>query len=332
MVWALAIPAVVALVSAGAQYLNSRNAQNASAEERARIKSMLDKIQDPDFDVSMITPEELKSVGKYVPNAIPLINEAAPQIMKAQGQGAIAGRGAQMDALQRYRELARSGQDPILAMQQAQAARQAAAEASSARRTGQMEAQRRGFGYSPMANVGAGQDAMQRLALTGQANAADAYNRRNQALGQAATLGGQLYQQDVDMERLNADIINSFNQRLARNTQDIMAQNVGNMNQAQLRNLGEAQRIADANVAGRNAARSANQGVRNAQAQQQFQNRLNKVNAYAGQSQQEQNAIMEAAKQQNQAFQGVSDLAMKGFDYYYGAGQNKDKNDKLVRG
>jgi hypothetical protein len=91
MVWALAIPAVVALVSAGAQYLNSRNAQNASAEERARIKSMLDKIQDPDFDVSMITPEELKSVGKYVPNAIPLINEAAPQIMKAQGQGAVAG-------------------------------------------------------------------------------------------------------------------------------------------------------------------------------------------------------------------------------------------------
>jgi hypothetical protein len=40
---------------------------------------------------------------------------------------------------------------------------------------------------------------------------------------------------------------------------------------------------------------------------------------------------MEAAKQRNQSAQSMSDLVLKGADYYYNRPQDKEK-DKMVRG
>lgn len=333
MVWAIAIPAIAAAVSAGAQWLSSRDAQNATESERARIRNLLNQVQDPAFDTTQIDPEALKLLQQYVPSTIPLIQEAAPQLMTGRAYGADEGRGAQQAALQNLLQVARSGQDPIAYMQQQRAARQASAEARSARQTGAMEAQRRGFGYNPLAaNIGAGADAMDRLALSGQAAAAEAANRRQGAIGQVANLGGQLYSQGQDIERQNVQMANEFNRRLAQNAQDIAAQNVGIQNQAQLRNIGEAQRIADANVLARNQARFSNQDMRNTLAQQQFNNRLSKINAQQGVAQQSQNAIMDAARQRNQAMQSMADLVMKGADYYYNRPEQRKDKDNLTRG
>jgi len=326
----MAIPIVAAVVSAGGQWLSSDAAQKATAAERARVRRMLDKIQDPEFDVSMIEPEELEVLGDYVPQAIPLIQEAVPELIRAQSSGAQQGRGAQLAALENLMQVARSGRDPIVAAQEAAAARAASAEAASARATGAMEAQRRGFGYNPMMQQGAGQDAMQRMALAGQQSAADAYGRRNQAMGQAAALGGQIFGQDTDIERMNAEIANAFNRRVADRAQANMELNVGNQNAAALRNLGERQRVADTNVAARNQARVAAQGNRNAMAQQTYQNKLNKTGVYAGQAQNESSAIMEQAKQNNQAMQSMSDLILKG--YMYRDKPEDPKKDNLTRG
>lgn len=326
--WALAIPAAAAAVSAVAQWMNSREAMNATAAERARIQELIDRIQEPDFDVSEIRPEDLQLVGNFVPQAVPLIQEATPQLLQAQQFGAREGRQAQMSALQNLLQVARSGRDPIAAAQQAQAARQAAAEASSARQSGAMEAQRRGFGYSPLAaNQGAQQDAMQRLALSGQAAAADAYGRRLQAMGQAGDLGGQIFQQGLGVEQQNAAMINDFNRRLAERTQANVGLNIGNINEANMRNLGERQRIADANVLQRNQGRTNAQALRNTMAQQQYQNKLGKIGVQTGQSQQNQQGIIDLAKQQNLGMQSLADLVLKGSDYY----RTREK-DKLTKG
>ena len=332
MVWAIAIPAIAAAVSAGVQWLNSNQAQQATASERARIKRLLDQVQDPNFDTSMIVPEDLQLLGNYVPQTVPLIQEAAPQLLKGQSGGQAEGRQAQLGALQNLLQVARSGQDPIAYMQQQQAARQAASEARSARETGAMEAQRRGFGYNPLAsNLGQQQDAMDRMALSGQAAAADSYGRRLNAMGQAGSLGGDIYRQGADMERQNAEFTNMFNQRIAQNAQNVAGQNVANINQANLRNLGEAQRIGDANVMQRNTARTGAQDMRNSIEQQRYNNSLGKINAQQGVANSSQNAIMEAAKQRNQSAQSMSDLVLKGTDYYYNRPQDKEK-DKMVRG
>lgn len=331
MSWALAIPAVVAAVSAIAQWSNSNAAQNATASERARIKGMLNKIKDPNFDVSMIMPEELQLVGKYIPQSIPLIQEAAPQMVRAQSSGAQQGRGAQLSALQQMQQLARAGRDPLTEIARARAERSASAEASSARASAAQEAQRRGFNYSPGGGMAGTQDAMQRLALAGQQAAGDAQNRRMQAMGQAGQLGGQIFGQDVDIETGNVNAANAFNARMAQNAQNIAQANTGIFNQANQQNFGEMQRVSDANKIARYGAKTQNQGLRNTQAQQQFQNSLNKVGVYSGQAEQAQKAATEGAKQNNETLQALTDLAAKG-GMYYDSKNDPNKKDPLVRG
>jgi hypothetical protein len=216
-------------------------------------------------------------------------------------------------------------------MQQAQAARQAQAEASSARQSATMEGQRRGFGYSPLMQAGAGQDAMQRMALSGQQAAADAYGRRAGAAGQAAALGGQMFGQDTDIESQNVNIANAFNQRIAQNAQNIAQANTGELNNANKMNLGEAQRVADANKIARYGAQVQNQNLRNTTAQNQYNNATGKVAIYSGQADAAQKAATDQAKQSNETLQALTDLAAKG-GMYYDSRNNPNKKDPMVRG
>ena len=102
MVVPLIIAGGVALGSAIMQYINSKKGRELAAAERAKLEALLAKVQDPQFDASALNPEDYRVVQQYVPQGAPFIEEVAPQITKAQSEGAKAGREAQMNALEGF--------------------------------------------------------------------------------------------------------------------------------------------------------------------------------------------------------------------------------------
>lgn len=312
MAWPLVAMAAATVVSAGIQWLNSKNAAEASAAERERMIGMLQKLQDPNFDVNDIMPEDLQVVRQYIPEATSFIEEIAPQQVKAASAGAVAGRQAQLDALGQYRRLMQQGYDPQTAMEMARAQRGMAAESASARQTAQAEAARRGFGGGPsFYQAGADQAGMDRLAQMQQQALADAAQRRLGATGQMAALGGQIRGEDVSLEQANVNAINAFNQRQAARKQDWALGQAGMRNEAQRFNIGEEQRIADANKRARYEAMQTNRGIRNTAAQNQFQNALSKISGQQPYSAQAQQGYAQQAEQQNRSIQAMTDLASK---------------------
>lgn len=325
---AAGVAAGAQLVSAGLQWYNSKKALQASEAERERIATLLNQIQDPQFDRRNLDPEAVNLLQQYVPEVAPYIKEAIPQQVLAQSQGAVEGRRAQMDTLSYLRNLMQQGYDPQTAVEMARAQRAGAAEAASARQTATQEAARRGFGGGlSFYQQGAGAQAQDRLAMAQQAALAQAAQRRMGAAGQAATLGGQIRGEDVALERGNIDIINAYNQRLAQTQQDWMNRGADVRNQAQLRNIGEAQRIDELNKRQRYEASRANQQQQNTLAQQQFQNALSKVTGQQGVSQMARDDAYARAAQSNQALQAMSDLASKGAGAYYGYKQQQEDRD-----
>jgi hypothetical protein len=308
------------------QWWNSKQAQEASADERQRMLDLINKIQNPQFDTRDITPEDLEVVRTYIPETAPYIEEIAPQQVKAASAGAMQGRQAQLDALGQYKRLMQQGFDPQTAMEMARSQRGASAEAASARQTAQAEAARRGFGGGPsFYQAGADQAAMDRLALSQQAGLADAANRRLQATGAMANLGGTIRGEDVSLEQANVNAINAFNQRQAARKQDWANLGASTRNQAQQYNIGEEQRISDANKRSAYDAAVRNQSNRNTTAQNQFSNAMSKATGQQPQSAQIQQGYAQQAEQQNKSTQAITDLISK-------MAMEKYKNDQYTKG
>jgi hypothetical protein len=325
MVAPLVIMAAATVASAAMQWWNSKQAQEASADERQRMLDLINKIQNPQFDTRDITPEDLEVVRTYIPETAPYIEEIAPQQVKAASAGAMQGRQAQLDALGQYKRLMQQGFDPQTAMEMARAQRGASAEAASARQTAQAEAARRGFGGGPsFYQAGADQAAMDRLALSQQAGLADAANRRLQATGAMANLGGTIRGEDVSLEQANVNAINAFNQRQAARKQDWANLGASTRNQAQQYNIGEMQRISDANKRAAYDAAVRNQSNRNTTAQNQFSNAMSKATGQQPQSSQIQQGYAQQAEQQNKSTQAITDLISK-------MAMEKYKNDKYTK-
>ena len=326
MVAPLVIMAAATVASAAMQWWNSKQAQEASADERQRMLDLINKIQNPQFDTRDITPEDLEVVRTYIPESAPYIEEIAPQQVKAASAGAMQGRQAQLEALGQFKRLMQQGYDPQTAMEMARSQRAASAEAASARQTAQAEASRRGFGGGPsFYQAGADQAAMDRLALSQQAGLADAANRRLQATGAMANLGGTIRGEDVSLEQANVNAINAFNQRQAARKQDWANLGASTRNQAQQYNIGEMQRVSDANKRAAYDAAVRNQSNRNTTAQNQFSNAMSKATGQQPQSAQIQQGYAQQAEQQNKSTQAITDLISK-------MAMEKYKNDQYTKG
>lgn len=329
----MAIPVIAAIaaaqiVSAGVQWLNSSRAMDASNEERAKMTALLNSLQDPNFDTTQIAPEDLAVVQRYIPETAPFIQEVFPEQVRAQSQGALEGRSAQMAALGKMRQLMDQGYDIQTAIEMARAQRGASAEATSARQSAMQEASRRGFGAGPsFYNAGAQQAGQDRLAQAQQAALQDAAQRRFQATQQAGAMGSQIRGEDVNLESQNINAINAFNQRMAARGQDWANQQTAARNQAQLQNISESQRVADQNKMNKYNSQVQNQQLRNTTAQQQYNNAMGKITGQQANSALNQNAMWQNAAQQNQAIQSVGDLAGKLGSVYY-QNQQDQANDK----
>lgn len=328
--------AAATVVSAGVQFLNSRQANQVSEYERERIAGLLNSIKDPNFDERNINPEDVALLQKFVPETAPYIKEIAPQTVQAISQGAVQGREAQLQSLGMFQKLMQQGYDPQTAMEMSRAQRGASAEAASARQTAQAEAARRGFGGGPsFYQAGAAQAGQDRMAQMQSQALADAAQRRMQAAGQAANLGGDIRSSDINLERGNIDIINAYNQRMAAGQQDWANQGANVRNAATLRNIGEEQRIDELNKDNRYNAAVANRANRNTTQQQIFSNNVAKVSGQAQNAQWGVQNAQDRATTNNRAIQSGTDLlANVGGMYYQGQQQqaNRDwEKEKLDR-
>lgn len=233
-------------------FLPDSSAKKAGNEIQA-MQARLGKIALP--DLQNFTPEELEMLGVYSPE----------QAMYQTYQEDPRLRGEQMSALSKLAGLADRGlsSEDELGLYNA---RQMGNQMAKGREDAAIQnAQARGvagsgleFAMRQMGNQEAAQRSQQ-AALEGAAQQA-----RQRALYSQAYMDslGQQRSQDAQVGQRNTDIINQFNQM---NTQQ--------KNAAQLRNLGEQQRIRDTNVGQRNDAFRYNNDLR----QQQFGNKMAKV-------------------------------------------------------
>lgn len=132
-----------------------------------------------------------------------------------------------------------------------------------------------------------------------------AQRRMLEAAAQAGTLGGQIRGQEfgeqTDVARAK-DAIAQFNALQSAGTQQ---RNVASQNAAQMANLGEKQRVADTNVAQKNAEQQYNKQLE----QQKFANQMQlagaRSNALTGQGQNLNNQAQQTANQYTQVGSGI---------------------------
>jgi hypothetical protein len=322
---ALVIGGAASLGSGIFQWLNSKEAQRATDRERAQMQELLNKVQDPQFDTRDINPQEIRVLEQYSPQIAALVPEKSPELIQAMSEGSQKGRQAQTDSLAKFQELAKSGVDPILALQQARAQRQAQAQAQSSQRSIDELNQRRGVnlgsGVGLASQMQAIQNAQLQQALAGEQANAEAYQRQALNLQNAANLGGQIRNEDVDLEARNLGAINDYNRRMAGMQNEYGRYRADTTNQAQMTNIDRNQRAYEANIGNRyNAARD-NRQNQNTIAQQQYGNRLDKLGLQMGISNQRAQDNQNRAAINNRAIQGVSDAVNTGALAY---GQSND--------
>lgn len=263
----------------------------AQKAETARIQGLLEKLQDPKFqgeftdaeidDLIRFDPAYPKKIVEQAPEAIPLIqakspkfldkiteadptvakfiSEKMPELIKASSLDAKEARSAQKAALQALRKA--GTEEDVLSQSEMMRARESAAAAEAGQRGAITEEMARrgqlGGGQELLMKL-SGQQASQQQAAQASALAAEnAIRNRLGALSQAGQLGGQIFEQDVNIERSNLDAINAFNTRNTAAMRDIERSRVADINARAAREASAQRQREASNVALENAYRQA---------------------------------------------------------------------------
>lgn len=304
MVAPLVIAAAVQAVGSIVQAYNAEKARGANAKRLNELKKAFEEIVPPQYDISIddppeyiqqslpaanldfsrLTPQSFKVVGQYAPKAAEYVAEARPELLKGSSAQK-EGRQAQLNALRQMQSVAK-GESPELAINLQRAKNDAQASAQSRQQSILQDAQRRGMagsGLSMAAALQATGDSMRNGAMLSQNAALAAYRDKLDAIRQAGSMGRQLSEDELSMERSNNDVINDFNQRTSRNYQNYLNQRSQMENDAQLRNLQMQQDISNRNTQLGNDTDRYNLENRNRLAQQSWENTRSERN-YADQT------------------------------------------------
>lgn len=385
----IAAGAGVQILSGIAQYYQAEQARGASEQRLREIEAMFDQVKPPEFDVSVmdppnyiktsvpptdfdmsrVSPELYQSVGKFIPEVAPLIEEARPELVRDSEIG-MEGLDAQRDALQRMREIGRGEGDPMLDARLAQASDQAQIAAQSRGESILQDAARRGTlgsGQMLAQQLQAASDAQSRAAQQGDMAAMESYRQGLQAMRDSASLGGQIRGQELDLASQNAMLMNDYNQRATRSRQAYQDRLAQMRNEAQIRNLENEQRIAEQNVDLSNEMdiynrerldelkdrrRSQTLGEIDRQnriigaeadwrrgerdrgdrlTQQKFGNEMDILSRKAGLGQQQAASAMQSTADRNRAIGGLADSLTGGASAYAGYKTAMDKEDRADR-
>ena len=154
-----------------------------------------------------------------------------------------------------------------------------------------------------------------------------AEGRRLGALDKMANMAGQVRGQNSQVEQTNANIMNSFNQRLA-SSKNLYNQNTANtQNAAQQFNIGNEQQTRNANIGLRNQTAFSNMTRQEEAAQRllDFQNAqaTGQYDRASGLSSQLARNHQESLKDTSQAVMSTASAAGKGYSEYQGAEASK---------
>lgn len=293
------------------QFLNSERGRRLAREERQRIEKLIDKLEAPQFDTQMLTPPELKVLETYTPDVAELVYEADPELVSATSARAAKGRAAQEATLSRLESIA-SGQDPLGDAELVRAINQSIEASGTQRDAILADMARQGISpsssaYGLMQSQAAGQS--QKNMFDASLNAALAERqRRQEAMGQSAALGGNILRTEIDLERMNDDIINAINQRNTAARRQYLTNKANTLNEAQMRNQQNRQRIYETNAMNVFDEQKRAQDLRNKQIGAQYQTQRDKLNMYAGNSRLPE--ITEETQGRNQAIQGIGNAAL----------------------
>lgn len=317
----------VSAISGIMQWQNSEAARKASAAERQRMENLLSKIQAPNFDMSQLTPEEYQVAGKYVPQAASFIEEVNPQLVKADSADAKLGRQAQKSALAELMGLAQG--DDLQSKIEMQRAREASASGFRGTQGSILEnARHRGVAGSGMelaSQLSASQGAYNASANASQNSAMESVRRRLEALRQGADIGGQIRNEDVNLESRNNDVINQFNQRTAARKQSWGDNSASIANEGQRVNLTNEQDIANKNTSTRNTFQSQERNRQDDLLQKTYDNEMSKMNVRSGIANMGRSDAMNAGRDQNSAISGMADGGNTALAYYLKYG-NQSQN------
>jgi len=306
----MAVAGGIAATTAIVQWYNSEQGRKASASERQQIKRMLENVQSPNFDPRQITPEQFKVVSKYVPKAAAFVAEQAPQVIQAKSEGAIAGRDATMNALNRLKNLANTGTD-----EESNLLQQEATNATNIANRGRQGAitesfQNRGAGGSGLellAQMSNAQNANDMQAQSSRQGRMRAVQTRLQALRDSADIGSRVRGEAIDIESRNNDVWNGFNQRTSQRQQQYGEMVAGLDNDAQRFNVGNEQDIANRNTGATNDFNRFNQTRDDRNQQSAFDNEMAKVGQFSGVANTARQDIQNSTRDTNSAIAGAGD-------------------------
>lgn len=308
-----------AVVGGLVQAYQSQKAQASTDAERERIQKLIDQVQSPDFDYTKISAPQFKVLKDYNPKVADYVQEKAPQYITAGSEDAKSGRDAQRAALQRLRGLGDTGRDAQSDALQEDAMRRQAIENNSQQASIRQNMQQRGIGGSGLElaqAMGAQQNAAQLGADSSRSAMLDAYKTRLQALRDSASLGGQIRNEDVEVESRNVGINNDFNRRLSANQNAYNQYKDGVNNDAQWKNIGMHQDADNKNVAGKYETDKWNINNGNTLKQREYDNAIGKVGLSAGQSNQKVADIRGNAQDNASIISGLGQTAQAGIAYY----------------
>jgi hypothetical protein len=333
----MALPLIAGMVAIAAvggivQYLASAESKKLQAKERQRLEDLIDKLESPDFDTSSISIPDIKLMETYVPEVAAMVYEQAPELVSADSERALQGKGAQDAALAQFQNMAR-GDDPLSDLTMVKALEDAIEASGSQQDSIMRNMARQGISpgssaYGQMQFQTAGQtqknmfDAALQAAIAGQ-------QRRQQAIGQSAQLGGNILGFETDLERMNDSTINELNRRNTEARRGFLTNRANTLNQAQRINQGESQRIAELNANNMYKERIRSQDLRNKQASANYQTDADKLSFKTGNNR--FSDIAGKASDNSNAIQGVTDAAMLGMMFANQQPPSKKPNEQTNR-
>lgn len=248
----MAAAAVAAPIIAG-MIANAKNQKDRAAAKSA-MKDSLKKLEEvgmpPDLSQALIL-KEYERAGIYTPELEQDLNDSIAESSVGAIKEDPALREAQTTALQSMQQRGKVGlsAEDRAALNQVRSQVQTDSEAKRQQILQQMQS--RGMGGSGaelMAQLSSSQGAADQAAAGSDTLMAQAQQRAMEALGKSSDMAGSLRGQDFDVESTKAKALDERNRFLAENSIGRQQRNVGALNQAQMLNLEEQQRIADANV------------------------------------------------------------------------------------
>jgi hypothetical protein len=198
--------------------------------------------------ISESNPELIQHIAEKEPEVARFISGTQPELIKGLGEGAVEGRKAQKKALEALMQVGTEG-DAIGQAERTRMMNQVSQQEAGQRGALTEEMARRGqlgSGRELLMKLAGQQASGQQAADMGLKSFEDAQRRRLEALSQGANLGGQMFNQDVAMERDNVSIINSFNEKQTEARRRIEEQKTADINAKQIRDAQAKRNLQDA--------------------------------------------------------------------------------------